>query len=124
MVAGVEQFKQFPDFVTVKVTPQPGIDRNHHIVCVVEVKRNDDSDAKAEEQMLAYMRQAANLPQREESLRGYLVMGDRVRTFWLQDEGEGVEVKMATQTFFMSARGDQFTRELCEISIRNWNYQS
>jgi hypothetical protein len=124
MVAGIEHFKQFPDFVTVKVTPQPGIDRNHHIVCVVEVKRNNDTEAKAEEQMEAYMEQAANLPQRDESLRGYLVMGNMVRTFWLQDDGEGVEVRMAEQAFATSAPGDQFTRELCEISIRNWNYQS
>ena len=48
--------------MTVKVTPQPGIARDHHIVCVVEVKRNNDTEAKAEEQMEAYMEQAANLP--------------------------------------------------------------
>ena len=51
MVAGVERFKKFPDFVTVKVTPQPGIDRDHHIVCIVEVKRSNDTEAKAEEQI-------------------------------------------------------------------------
>src|SRR5260221_12895206 len=124
MVAGVEHFKKFHEFVTVKVTPQAGIDRDHHIVCVVEVKRSNDTEAKAEEQMETYMEQAANLPQREESLRGYLVMGDMVRIFWLQDDGDGVEVRMAEQTFAMSAPGDQFTRELCEISITNWNYQS
>ena len=33
MVAGVEQFKRSPDFVIVKVMPQPEIDRDHHIVC-------------------------------------------------------------------------------------------
>ena len=69
------------------------------------------SEAKAEEQMETYMEQAANLPQREESLRGYLVMGDMVRILWLQDDGDGVEVR--------TAPGDQFTRELCEISITN-----
>jgi hypothetical protein len=47
-----------------------------------------------------------------------------VHTFWLQDDGEGVEVRMAEWAFDMSAPGDQFTHELCEISIRNWNYQS
>ena len=57
----VERFKKFPDFVTVKVTPQPGIDRDHHhdIVCIVEVKRSNDTEAKAEEQMETYMEQAA-----------------------------------------------------------------
>ena len=40
----------------------------------------------------------------------------------VQDDGDGVEVRMAEQTFAMSAPGDQFTRELCEISITNWNY--
>jgi hypothetical protein len=119
MVAGVEHFKQFPDFVTVKVIPQPGIDHDHHIVCVVEVKWNNDTEAKAEEQMKAYMEQVASLPQREESLWGYLVMGNMVRTFWLEDDGEGVEVRMAEQAFAMSAPGDQFTHELCEILIRN-----
>jgi hypothetical protein len=124
MVAGAERFKQFPDFVTVKVTPQPGIECNHHIVCVVEVKRDNDTEAKAAEQMRNYMRQAANLPQREENLRGYLVMGNMVRIFWLQAQGEGVPVVMAAeQAFAMSAPGDRFTRELCEISIRSWNYQ-
>ena len=51
-------------------------------------------------------------------------MGDMVRIFWLQDDGDGVEVRMAEQTFSMSVPGNQFTRELCEISIANWNYQS
>lgn len=106
------------------MTPQPGIDRDHYIVCVVEVKRNNDTQAIAEEQMASYLEQAANLPQREENLRGYLVMGNIVRTFWLQDDGAGVVVKMADEVFAISAPGDQFTRELCEISISNWNYQS
>jgi len=74
--------------------------------------------------MEAYMEQAANLPQQEESLQGYLVMGNMVCTFWLQDDRERVEVRMAEQAFAMLAPGDQFTCELCEISIRNWNYQS
>ena len=91
---------------------------------MVEVKRNNDTQAMAEEQMASYLEQAANLPQREENLRGYLVMGNIVRTFWLQDDGAGVVVKMADEVFATSAPGDQFTRELCEISIRNWNYQS
>ena len=47
------------------------------------------------------MEQAANLPRREESLRGYLVMGNKVRTFWLQDEGEGVVVMWADEPFAM-----------------------
>ncbi|KIJ53396.1 hypothetical protein M422DRAFT_242548 [Sphaerobolus stellatus SS14] len=108
-LAGVEQFKQFPDFVIVKVKPQPGIERDHYI---------------ADEQMERYMEQAANLPLRVEHPRGYLVMGNRVRIFWLQDDGEGVVVFKANETFKMSDAGDQFTRELCDISIRNWNYQS
>src|SRR5262245_58954231 len=61
-IAGLEQFKQFPDFVAVKVTPQPGTERDHYIVCVVEVKRDDETEAKAKDQMEAYMERAAYLP--------------------------------------------------------------
>jgi hypothetical protein len=124
MIAGVEHFKKFPNFMIVKVTPQPGTEHDHFIVCVVEVKRDYETEAKSEEQMEAYMEQAANLPKLEENLRGYLVLGSMVCTFWLQDDGEGVEVKTTRQAFDMSALGDRFTRELCQISIRNWNYQS
>jgi thiol-disulfide isomerase/thioredoxin len=90
--------------VTVKVTPQPGNERDHHIICVVEVKRNNDTEAKAEEQMETYMKQAANLPQHRVSEKKVS------RYIWL----------WAT----WCAHCDQFTRELCEISIENWNYQS
>jgi hypothetical protein len=55
MIAGAEHFKHFPDFVTLKVTPQPGIERDRHIIRVVEAKRNNDGEVQAEEQMWANM---------------------------------------------------------------------
>ena len=60
MVGGAEHFKLFPDVAIVKVTPQPGIVRDHYIVCVIEVKRDNDTEAVAEEQVINYMLQAVN----------------------------------------------------------------
>ncbi|KIJ33048.1 hypothetical protein M422DRAFT_35645 [Sphaerobolus stellatus SS14] len=123
-LGGPEALKQFPDFVIVKVTPQDGIERKHYIVCIIEVKRNDDTDALAVDQMTRYMEQAANLPLRVEGLCGYLIMGSGIRKFQLENFGAGVKVTWEPLVFKMTDAGDRFTRELCEISISNWNYQS
>lgn len=99
------------------------MERNHYIVCVVEVKRNLETEVFAEDQMTRYMEQAADLPLREENLEGFLIMGSTVRAYRLEDLGLGVEAQ-SDQTFAVSAPGDQLTRQLCEISVRNWNFQS
>jgi hypothetical protein len=40
------------------MTLLPGTERDHYIVYVVEVKRDDETEAKAEDQMEAYMERA------------------------------------------------------------------
>lgn len=120
MVAGTEAEKSFPDFVTVKVIPQPGGLRHHFVVCVVEVKRKKESATEAHTQIMAYMVQLAEHPLREENLRGFLVMGRWVTIYTLERDGNRVE-PVKGDTFNMFAYGDRFTRELARIAIRNWN---
>ena len=72
----VTQILQLPDFVTVKVTPQPGIDCDH--ISSASRKSSEAMTLKQSQRnkwKLIWNKQQ-NLPQREESLRGYLVMGD------------------------------------------------
>ena len=119
--AGQETEKYVPDFVTVKVIPQLGDLREHYIVCVVEVKRDDLSIGEARGQMSKYMAHVAPHHSREKNLRCYLVMANQVIPFWLEMiAGVGWEVVQG-ETFDMFAPGDRFTRELCEIARRNWN---
>lgn len=104
-----------------KVTPQPTqSNRDHWVVCLVEIKRDDDTIVKAYEQMGRYMEQLAEHPSREGNLRGYLVAGNWVTVFSLEDDGDGIQV-VQEQPFDMFAPGDRFTQELGEIAVRNWN---
>ena len=83
----------------------------HHIVRVVEVKRNDDTEAKAEEQMEAYI-QAENLRRKSPGISGYGQHGVHILV-----AGEHASQDASWAGIAMPAPGDQFTRELCEISI-------
>jgi len=120
MVAGAEAEKCFPDFVTVKVIPQPGGLRQHLVVCIVEVKRDEETASEAHTQIMTYMNRLSEHPLREENLRGFLVMGRWVTIYTLVRSGTKVE-PVRGATFDMFAHGDQFTRELAEIAVRNWN---
>ena len=112
--------KSIPDFTTVKVRPQPGGVRDHYIVCMMEIKRNNAAVGIAANQMIQYMKKAASHPSREEALRGYLVMGRDVIPFWVETVGIETDIVQG-DSFDMFAAGDQFTTQLCEIAIRNWN---
>lgn len=117
---GVEAGKLVPDFLTVKVSPQMGGVRDHYIVCIVEIKRNDVTEGKAKIQMKEYLLQAAAHPSRDENLRGYLVMANIVIPFRVEVHRNRVIV-VEGAPFDMFATGDRFTRELCGIAIRHWN---
>ncbi|KAM6489566.1 hypothetical protein JOM56_014985, partial [Amanita muscaria] len=116
----MEAEKCFPDFVTVRVAPQPGGLRQHFVVCVVEVKRDHDTMSEAHIQIMKYMNQLAEHPLREENLSGFLVMGRWVTVYTLVRSGTKVE-PVRGDTFDMFAHGDRFTSELAQIAVRNWN---
>lgn len=101
----------------VKVTPQPGLIRDHRIVCVVELKRDDVSEDRSVRRMFDYIDQIAQHPSRDENLRGYLIMANEVIQFTLDVNG----VTSRGHNFDMFAAGDPFTKKLCEIAIRHWN---
>lgn len=67
--------------------------------------------------MFDYMNQAAQHGSRERNLRGFLVMANEVVPFRLNDYGDVTY----SDSFDMFAPGDQFTRMLGSIAIRNWN---
>ena len=101
-----------------KVTPQRAGPRDHCIVTLVEVKRNDEvSESQAVQQALSYLERAWQQPSHDEELRGYLVMGRLVHPIRMSNRGRAV----SDPPFDMFAAGDRFTRELCECAVRNWN---
>ena len=100
--------------------PQVGYIRDHCIVCVVEIKRSHMTEGKARQRMTEYLIHTAQHPSRDENLRAYLVMADRVVPYRLEVE-EGNWVVRQGGAFNMFAAGDQFTRGLGRIAIRYWN---
>ena len=119
--AGYEAGKYVPGFLTAKVTPQPvGDPLEHHMVCIIGVKRKHLTVEEATEQMTQYMLQVAEHSSREEGFRGYLLIPNHVVPFQLERQGFGWEIVQG-EAFDMFADGDRFTRELCEIAGRNWN---
>lgn len=82
--ASVETFRGFPDFLTVKIKPQPS--RHHYVVSVIEIKRNE---GEAEDQMFGYMAALAKHPVRERNLQGFLVMGRKVLVYELITPNRG-----------------------------------
>ncbi|KAF8800131.1 hypothetical protein BYT27DRAFT_7263277 [Phlegmacium glaucopus] len=118
----VEAFKRFPDFLVVKVKPQPlNTPRHHYIVCVIEIKRDGDTEAEADDQMIGYMAALAELPLRERNLQGFLVMGRKVRVFELITPHRGTTVPRRLAEFDMFDEGDSLLSQLCEIAVKNWN---
>jgi len=119
LAAGAEDEKFFPDFITVKVTPQlPGKPRQHLMVAIVEVKRNDKvSETEALKQVAKYLQRAWELPGHSENLCAYLVMGQKVHRLWMQSKGRW----RADPPFSMFEAGDKFTKALCETAIHHWN---
>ncbi|KAG6823764.1 hypothetical protein H0H92_009111 [Tricholoma furcatifolium] len=120
---GVEHFKLIPDFEVVKVTPAPHVDmrRQHRIVCIIEVKKDDMTSTQAADQMADYMRQAE--PHRRlEPLVGYLVMGPHVLKFVLRRHRNRPLVTYNHDEFFdMRNAGNVFTRDLCRIARGQWD---
>lgn len=126
--AGTEHFKQFPDFVIVKVTPQSGTARNHYIVGIVELKKGPSFGDADRRQMDRYMTQAVQLPNCVNPLYGFLVAGMVVKKFVAQRMSNQVDDVNAQEVVNgvsqLSRREDAFFKDLCRISAAHWNYQA
>ena len=66
-----------PDFLTVKVLDAD----SHRLLSIVEIKRDEEAESQAIEQVINYLKQAMQYPSRDPKLCAYLVMGRRVRRF-------------------------------------------
>lgn len=109
----------------VKVQPTPpGLPRAYTVVCIVEVKRADDSPSQAESQMAGYMRRVFEHGSLSDDFRGYLVKGKDVEVYGRPPyAGHGPAIPFAHNlvNFSMLDNNDPFTRELSQISVNNWN---
>ena len=91
------------------------------MVCIVEVKRDDDTPFQAESQMVGYMRRAFEHGSLSDDFRGYLVKGEEVVVYGRAPyAGPGPLVHNLAE-FSMLDDNDPFTRELSQISVNNWN---
>jgi hypothetical protein len=101
--------------------PQPNGIREQHIVGLMEVKMPGVTEADADEQMMRYMNAVAELPNCDRNLKGYIVSGQQVLTYWLEVEDGLVSVRTDHVWFDMFAPGDRLTQELCQIAVQHWN---
>ena len=110
-----------PDFLTVKVVPHlPHLPRDYRIVTVIELKRDEDDQAKSEQQMVAYMHRILTICHPNDSFRGFLLMKDSVQVYGYSGIGTRRHVEIVDQ-YNIFAVGNPFTRDLVEIAIRHWN---
>jgi len=116
-LAGSEADLFIPDFITVKVLDF----QTHQLVSIVEIKRNEEvSQSRAIEQVIGYFTRAMKHPSRDSELCAYLVMGKMVHRIRMERNGNRWYL-VQDPAFDMLAPGDEFTTQLCEIAIRNWN---
>ncbi|KAF7761059.1 hypothetical protein Agabi119p4_10468 [Agaricus bisporus var. burnettii] len=115
-LAGNEEFKLYPDFAIVKVTPQPNSPREHRLIALIEVKRDEKAVSTAMTQCFQYLEQAQGHLSRREDLCCYLMLGSRINV--IAGSATGHE---EVETFDMFDCDDQFTRALCTIAREEWN---
>ncbi|KAG5649245.1 hypothetical protein H0H81_005161 [Sphagnurus paluster] len=122
-VAGHEQFKLVPDFVVYKFwfKDRPEDNREQRMLCLLEVKHNNESILKHTAKVMAYMRQVINHPLRDDVFTGYLIVGYEYKKFVLVGQGEACVVHAYEDIQYLSQQGDTFTEELCEISSKYWS---
>ena len=105
----------------VKVQPTPAnVPRAYTAVCMVEVKRDEDTILQADDQMLKYMQRVFDLGSLSDDFRGYLILGQRVVVYRIRDPNDASLVETLRE-FSMLDDNDPFTRELSQISVNNWN---
>lgn len=122
-VPGSEINKLFPDFLTVSVYPQLlGAHRDYRIVSVLELKRDDQSLTKSQEQMLQYMERILEVGNPSNNFRGFLLMGEFVEIYGSRGFAER-RIPEYLGTFNIFDAADRFTNELAEIAVAHWNQQ-
>lgn len=102
------------------VLRQPDQPRDYRIITVIELKRDDESTAKAESQMTDYMIRINQLSAPPDSFKGFLVSQDTVRVF--SYSGLGVDRTPAqVDMYSMFDPANPWTRDLADIAIQYWN---
>ena len=92
------------------------------MVCMVEVKRDDDTVRQAETQMYGYMGRVFEHGSLSDDFCGYLVKGQEVEVYGRNPNGApGIPAVGVLGRFSMLDDNDPFTRELSQISVNNWN---
>lgn len=103
-----------------KVQPQPLNEPRHHfIVGVVEIKRNRETEGQAVRQIVGYMKAIAKLPHHDKNLKGFLVMGRKVKVYRLRP-GPRAKVDLI-ETLDMFDDSDSLLNLLCGVAVKNWN---
>ncbi|KIJ89931.1 hypothetical protein K443DRAFT_15677 [Laccaria amethystina LaAM-08-1] len=120
-VPGQETNKLLPDFLTVKVILRPSnLPREYRIITVVELKRNDDDQAKSEAQMLRYMMRIDQIAAPDNNFRGFLVMQDNVQVYGYSGYGANRMAEIVNE-YNIFTPGNHFTTDLTDIAIAYWN---
>jgi hypothetical protein len=110
-----------PDFLTVKVILRPSnLPREYRIITVVELKRNDDDQAKSEAQMLRYMMRIDQIAAPDNNFRGFLVMQDNVQVYGYSGYGANRMAEIVNE-YNIFTPGNHFTTDLTDIAIAYWN---
>ncbi|THU98933.1 hypothetical protein K435DRAFT_837918 [Dendrothele bispora CBS 962.96] len=115
------EIRIYPDFMVVKVIPtSEEIPCQHYIVCVVEIKADDDEDdyREIESQMLRYMTTLLKHPYRDPQLEVYVLRGT---TYLKVEILDGVVVYNPGDFQSIFVPGDPLTLALCEIAVKEWN---
>lgn len=104
-----------------KVVLRPSnLPREYRIITVVELKRNDDDQAKSEAQMLSYMMRINQIASPTNNFRGFLVMQDNIQVYGYSGYGAKRKAEIVNQ-YNIFAPGNHFTADLADIAIAYWN---
>lgn len=104
-----------------KVVPRPlHLPRDYRIITVLELKRDEDDQAKAEDQMSTYMERIHEICSPNNTFRGFLIMADVVQVYGYMGIGARRRAEIVDR-YSMFAPGNQFTKDLVEIAINHWN---
>ena len=104
-----------------KVILRPSnLPREYRIITVVELKRNDDDQAKSEAQMLRYMMRIDQIAGPNNNFRGFLVMQDNVQVYGYSGYGTNRMAEIVDE-YNIFTPGNRFTTDLTDIAIAYWN---
>lgn len=88
---------------------------------MIEIKRDEDTEGEADDQMMGYMQALVDIPLRERNLQGFLIMGRKVRVYELKKLRRGSTAPRQIADFDMFDEGDPLLSRLCQVAVANWN---